>query len=147
MTSVASGRACALVTGASGGLGMAFAERLACDGHDLVLVARRLDRVQQVASHLQQTHGIQVTVIRADLNDTAALGEVEAVLANNDAMTLLVNTAGFAGYYPFSSVEPKIIDELVGIHVRAVARTTRAVLPGMIRRGHGGVINVSGLLA
>ena len=145
--SSASGRTCALVTGASSGLGMAFAERLACDGNDLVLVARRVDRLQQVADRLQQAHGVQATVISADLNDGAALGEVETALVSNEAITLLVNCAGFPGYFPFSSVEPNIIDDLIGIHIRAVARTTRAVLPGMIRRGHGGIINISGLLA
>ena len=144
---LASGRPCALVTGASSGLGVAFAERLARDGNDVVLVARRLDRLQQVADSLQQAHSVRATVIGADLNDTGALGEVETALADNEAITLLVNCAGFPGYYPFSSVEPKVIDNLIGIHIRAVTRATRAALPGMLRRRHGGIINISGLLA
>jgi short-subunit dehydrogenase len=126
---------------------MTFAERLAHDGHDLILVARRLGPLQQLAGRLQQTYGVQVDVIGADLNDRDALGAVEAVLANNEAIVLLINNAGFAGYYPFSSVEPKVIDDLIGVHIHAVARTSRAALPGMIRRGRGGIVNISGLLA
>ena len=145
--SPASGRPCALITGASGGLGLAFAERLAHDGYDLILVARRMDRLREIAGRLQQAHGVQVAVICADLNDPAALRRVEGTLAENDAIALLVNSAGFAGYYPFASVQPTVIDDLIAIHIRAVARTTRAVLPGMISRRHGGIINISGLLA
>lgn len=142
-----SGRPCALVTGASSGLGMAFAERLAGDGCDLIVVARRLDRLQDLAKRLEQEHGVRVEILHADLNDAYALSEVEAAIGGNDALTLLINSAGFAGYYPFASVDPKVIDDLIGIHVNAITRTTRAALPGMIRRGRGGIINIAGLLA
>jgi uncharacterized protein len=69
-----------------------------------------------------QTHGVHVEVICGDLNDAGALGRVEAMLANNEAISLLINNAGFAGYYPFSSVEPKVIDDLIGVHIHAVVR-------------------------
>jgi short-subunit dehydrogenase len=126
---------------------MAFAERLASDGLDLILVARRLSHLQDLAERLKKAHGVQVDVIRADLNDAAALAEVEAALAKEEALELLVNNAGFPGYSPFASVDAKVIDDLIGIHIRAVARTTRAALPGMIQRGRGGVINIASLLA
>ncbi len=142
-----SGRPCALITGASSGIGLAFAERLARDSHDLILVARRLSRLQDVAERLKKTHDVRVDVVRADLNDAAALADVEAVLAKEEALELLINNAGFPGYYPFASIDPKVIDDLIGVHIHAVARTTRAALPGMIRRGRGGVINIASLLA
>jgi uncharacterized protein len=145
--SSASGRPRALVTGASSGIGAAFAERLAREGHDLILVARRRDRLEGVAERLQRNSGAQTDVICADLTDPEALAKVEARVASDDALTLLVNNAGFGSYKPFVSIDPSGIDDLIGIHVRAVTRLTRAALPGMIRRGAGGIINVSSVYA
>lgn len=141
-----SGRGCALVTGASSGLGLAFAERLASDGYDLILVARRLPRLKEIAARLHQTHGVAVEALGADLSDAGGLSEVEAVLGKNDSLALLINSAGFAGFSPFASMQTKVIDDLTGLYIRALARTTRAALPGMIRRGRGAIINISGLL-
>jgi len=137
----------ALITGASSGLGMAFSERLASKGHNLVLVARRVSRLQDVAQRLRTAYGVHIEVLGADLNDNAALSKVENFIANSNDITLLINNAGFAGYYPFASVEPSVIDELIAIHIRAVTRIARAVLPGMVGRRQGGIINISGLLA
>lgn len=145
--SSASGRPRALVTGASSGVGAAFAERLARDGHDLVLVARRRDRLEELAKRLRRDSGVQADVMCADLTDPEALAKVEASVAGDDALALLVNNAGFGGYKPFASIDPSVIDDLIGIHVRAVTRLTRAALPGMIRRGAGGIINISSVLA
>lgn len=145
--SSASNRPLALITGASAGIGMTFAERLSRDGYDLVLVARRRSRLHELAERLKKSHAVRVDVIAADLSDKVALAEVETVLAAEEKLALLVNNAGFPGYYPFASVDTKIIDDLIDIHIRVVTRTTRAALPGMIRRGQGGVINISGLLA
>lgn len=86
-------------------------------------------------------------MVGADLTDAGALAELEARVADDESLALLVNNAGFGGYHPFVSIEPKVIDDLVEIHVRSVARLTRAALPGMVRRGAGGVINVASLLA
>jgi short-subunit dehydrogenase len=86
-------------------------------------------------------------VIGADLTDGRALAELEARLAEDDALSLLVNNAGFGGYRAFVSLDPNTLDQLIDIHVRAMARLTRAVVPGMIRRGGGGIINVASLLA
>lgn len=145
--SSASGRPRALVTGASSGVGTAFAERLAREGHDLVLVARRRDRLEELAERLRRDSGVQADVMCADLTDPEALAKVEASVAGDDALALLVNNAGFGGYKPFASIDPSVIDDLIGIHVRAVTRLTRAALPGMIRRGAGGIINISSVLA
>jgi hypothetical protein len=126
---------------------MVFAERLAAAGHDLLLVARRRDRLEALAERLRRDTGARAEVIGADLTDRSALAELEARLAEDDTLSLLVNNAGFGGYRPFASLDPRTLDELIDIHMRAVARLTRAALPGMIRRRAGGIINVASLLA
>jgi len=137
----------ALVTGASSGIGAAYAERLAGDGYDLVLVARRHERLEELAQRLRRAADARAEVLAADLTDADDLAQVEARLAGDESLALLINNAGFGGYRPFVQVEPEVVDELINIHVRAVARLTRAALPGMIRCGAGGVINVASLLA
>lgn len=140
-------RPLALVTGASSGIGAAYAERLAREGHDLILVARRRDRLEALAERLRREAGAEAEPLAADLTDAGALSQLEARVAADERLALLVNNAGFGGYRPFVEVEPKIIDELIAVHIRAVARLTRAALPGMIRRGKGTVINIASLLA
>jgi short-subunit dehydrogenase len=136
-----------LVTGASAGIGLVFAERLAREGHDLVLVARRRDRLEALAERLRGEAGIEAEVVCADLTDAKAVAEIETRIANDEALTLLVNNAGFGGYQPFTSIDPKVIDDLVAIHIGTVARLTRAALPGMVGRGRGAIINIASLLA
>ena len=126
---------------------MTFAERLAREGHDLVLVARRRDRLEDLAQRLRRDTGAQADVMCADLTDPQALGEIEARAASDDALTLLINNAGFAGYQPFTTIDPKVINDLIEVHIRAVARLSGAALPGMIRRGRGAIINIASLLA
>jgi uncharacterized protein len=137
----------ALVTGASAGIGEVFAGRLAREGYDLILVARRRERLEGLAQRLRRDFGVQAEVIGADLTDAVDLAKIEARVANDQSLALLVNNAGFGGYNPFVSIEPDIIDDLIDIHIRAVTRLTRAALPGMVRRGAGAVINVASLLA
>jgi uncharacterized protein len=135
----------ALVTGASSGIGAAYAERLACDGYDLILVARRRDRLEALAEKLRET-GAKAEPLAADLTDPDALSQLE-LQVTDDRLALLVNNAGFGGYRCFADVEPRVIDELMGVHVRAIARLTRAALPAMVRRGHGAIVNVASILA
>lgn len=137
----------ALVTGASAGIGAAYTERLARDGYDVVLVARRRERLQALAERLRTEAGAETEVLVADLADAGGLAEVEARVAGDPPVTLLVNNAGFGGYRPFIEVDPKVIDALIDVHIRTVARLSRAALPGMVRRGSGGVINVASALA
>jgi uncharacterized protein len=138
-------RPLAVITGASSGIGAAYAERLAIDGYDLILVARRRERLVALAEKLRGT-GAEAEPLAADLTDPDALSQLE-LQVTDDRLALLVNNAGFGGYRRFVDVEPRIIDELIGIHVRAIARLTRAALPGMVRRGNGAVVNVSSILA
>jgi short-subunit dehydrogenase len=137
----------ALVTGASSGIGAAFAERLAQEGYDLLIVARRRERLEALAAQLQENHPVNVEVLVADLSRPEAMRGVEKRIAGDTALEILVNNAGFGGYKPFVELEPDKAEELINLQVLAVARLTRAALPGMLARGHGSIINVSSRLA
>jgi uncharacterized protein len=141
------GRPCALITGASSGLGEAFAERLAADGHDLIVVARREDRLRALADRLSDAHATATEVLVADLTAPDDLQRVEARIATAPALDLLVNNAGFGGYRPFLQLDPDRAEELIRLQVLAVTRLARAALPAMVARGRGAVINVSSQLA
>ncbi len=140
-------REVALVTGASSGIGAALAERLARDGRDVVLVARRRERLVALAQRLEVEAGARAEVLVADLTDPQQLLTVEARLQEEPRVGLLVNNAGFGGYGPFAELEPDFGDRLIGVHVRAPMRLARAALPGMVTRGHGAIVNVASMLA
>ena len=134
------------VTGASSGVGEAFACRLAADGWDLAITARRGDRLRALAERLTGQHGVSVQVHVADLADPGDLAELGRVIGATEP-DLLVNNAGFAGYREFCDVDPQVVSDLVGVHVLAVARLTRAAVPAMVARGSGAIINLASLLA
>jgi short-subunit dehydrogenase len=134
----------ALVTGASAGLGAAFAEQLAQQNYDLVLVARRFDRLQALAEKL--TH-VEVEVMAADLSAAEGLARVERRLVEGSPISLLINNAGFGAYRPFAELMPERAEELIALQVLAPTRLARAVLPGMVGQGEGGIINIASLLA
>ena len=143
----ATSRAHAVITGASSGIGAAFAARLGADGYDLTLVARRRDRLTNLAAQLAETGPTTVKVHVADLTDPAGLRSAEELIAAIPNLDMLVNNAGFAGYAPFTGLDPAIATALIGVHVTAPTRLTRAALPAMTGRGHGAVINIASLLA
>jgi uncharacterized protein len=134
------------VTGASSGIGEAFACRLAAEGWDLVITARRGDRLHALAKRLAGEHGVTVRTYAADLTDPGELAELERVIAETGP-DLLVNNAGFAGYREFCEVNPAVVCDLVAVHVMAVIRLARAAAPAMVARGSGAIINVASLLA
>jgi short-subunit dehydrogenase len=140
-------RPVALVTGASAGLGAAYAERLAGDGFDLIVVARREERLRSLAERLAAGTGVEVDVVAADLTEPEQLADVERRVAGEPRLRLLVNNAGFAGYMPFVALPPEVADGLIDLHVRAATRLTRASVPGMRERGTGSIVNVASLLA
>jgi short-subunit dehydrogenase len=139
-------RPLALVTGASSGIGQAFATQLAASGHDLIVVARRRERLEALAQQLGAAHGAKVEVLIADLSTSAGVDAV-AKRAAEAPLELLVNNAGIAAYRSFLELDPKIADDLLSVLIRAVVQVTRAALPGMVARRRGGVINVASLLA
>ena len=137
--------ATAVVTGASSGIGRSYAQHLANKGMDLVLIARRSDRLEALKRELA-SHSVSVRTVVADLSDAEALARLTAEL---DAMPVdvLVNNAALAHYMPFAQLPAERARELVDINVLAPVLLSRAVLPGMIERGRGTVINVASLLA
>lgn len=140
-------RSVALVTGASSGIGATYAERLASVGHDLVLVARRADRLEALAERLRERHGVLARVVIADLSEDRGIEAVTSSIEREPELAVLVNDAGFSGYGPFAEIPPERIDRLIEIHCRATTRLTRAALPGMISSGRGDIVNMGSLLA
>jgi short-subunit dehydrogenase len=140
-------RSVAVVTGASSGIGAALAERLARDGRDLVIVARRKERLEALAKRLEAETGVSVEVMCIDLTDAERLLDLETRIAGDPRVDLLVNNAGFGAYGPFAELKPQFADDLINVHVRAPMRLTHAALPGMITRGRGAIVNVASLLA
>ena len=137
----------ALVTGASSGLGAAFAEALARRGYDVVVVARRRERLEALAEKLRGQYDVAVQVLVADLTSTADLQSVESRMAGDAALTLLVNNAGFGTTGRFAELDPDRDEAEIRLNVVALSRLTRAALPGMIARGAGSIINVSSVSA
>jgi uncharacterized protein len=136
----------AVVTGASSGIGEAYAERLAADRWDLVVVARSGERLSELAARLRQAYAVTVRSLPADLSRS---GDVERVGGEIGAMPvdMLVNNAGLAHYKPFADLPAAQAIELVDLNVLAPVLLTQAVLPGMLARSHGSIINIASLLA
>lgn len=140
-------RGVALITGASSGIGATYADRLARRGHDLVLVARDQQRMDDLAARLASDTGARIEVLRADLTSRADLARVEARLRDDDRITTLVNNAGIAASGPFGGADLDHLEKLIALNTVAVLRLTGAVVPGLVARGHGTVINIGSVTA
>ncbi len=133
----------ALVTGASSGIGQAFARRLGALGYNLVVVGRRRERLEALAEALPN---VKVRSLVADLGTDAGVEEIAEVCAREE-LTMLVNNAGLAHYMPFVELPASKASELLHVKVVAPTMLMRAAVPGMVARGEGTIINVSGMLA
>lgn len=133
----------ALITGASSGIGKAFAERLAGDGWDLVIIGRNMDRLTELADALCH---VTVRPLAADLSTDAGIDAVAALCAS-EPLTMLINNAGVAHYMPLAELSATQARELVHVKVVAPTMLTRAALPGMLANGEGTIINVAGMIA
>ena len=131
----------ALITGASSGIGRALAKRFAKAGYDLALVARDADRLKAVADECLVQSGAVVKVIAEDLSLPGAGRKVFEALGNLEP-DALVNNAGFGVHGPFAETDARSELAMVRVQVDAVLELTKAVLPGMIRRGRGGILNI-----
>ena len=136
----------ALITGASSGIGAAFARALAGPGCRLVLVARRADRLQALASELEQ-QGAQVETLTADLASEQGIQAVAQKIASEPHLDLLINNAGFGIHGPFASEPIEIQAAMLRVHDEAPLRLTHAALQGMLALSHGAIINVSSVSA
>jgi len=136
--------ATALITGATAGIGAAYAKLLAKEGFDLVLVARDLPRLKGVAKELSKLYKIKAETIKADLTKPAQLAKVEKRLANNSKpIEVLINNAGFGLKDRFLVSNLATQQELLDVLVTEPMRLSHAVLPGMIKRNSGSIVNVS----
>ncbi|SDE10334.1 SDR family NAD(P)-dependent oxidoreductase [Auraticoccus monumenti] len=138
--------ALALVTGASSGLGALVARRMAERGTDLVLVARRRDRLDELAGELRRRHGVTVHPVVMDLGRAGAgpaLLEALAAEAPGRSPDLVVNNAGFGIYGPLVENDPEKLEAMLTLNVTALTSITRAVLEPMVRRGSGTLVNVA----
>lgn len=137
----------ALITGASSGLGEAFARVLASRGYSLILTARRLERLTALADELTRQHGISCQVVPADLADEGGITCLEKWIEKAESLSLLINNAGFGvkGRFSDGALEKHL--RMIQVHVIAAVRLTRAALPGMIARRRGAIINVASMAA
>ena len=138
----------ALITGASSGIGAEFARRLASRGMHLVLTARRKELLEKLAEELHTRHGTKTEIIAGDLTDAAEPQRLcEAIAARGIAIELLVNNAGFGWVGTIQETEQPRMRDLVQLNIAAMTELTYRLLPAMLERGHGGIINVSSVAA
>jgi uncharacterized protein len=138
----------ALVTGASGGIGLELARVLAREGYDLVLVARSADKLEGLAADLRRRHGTHVLVIPADLSDPSAPQSIyDKVQAERIDVSVLVNNAGFTLFNPFVEIPWEKNAELLAVNIVALTHLTKLFLPGMVERGYGRVLNLASTAA
>lgn len=138
----------ALITGASSGIGEAFAQQLAAQNHDLVLVARSQAKLEQLAQELRDRHQVQATVITQDLTESNGPSQVwETTQAQGIAIDLLVNNAGFGDYGAFTENSREKQLNMIQLNVLALVDLTTLFLPPMLERGAGQIINVASIAA
>ncbi len=138
----------ALVTGASGGLGRAFLEQFAAQGHDLLLVSRRADKMEEIAADLRKRYGVEATVLATDLSEEAERDQLfERVKQRGLSADVLVNNAGFGTIGELAQADVARLNDEVSLNCAAVAHLSRLFLPSMLSRRKGDIINVASTAA
>lgn len=137
----------ALITGASAGIGAAYAHRLAAQGYDLTLVARREERLRHLAETLEARHAISCNVYPADLAQPATVESLATHIREMSDLTLLINNAGFGTSGQLADIELQKQLDMIHLHINATVSLTHAALPQMLERQKGAIINVSSIAA
>ncbi|BCW60638.1 SDR family oxidoreductase [Arthrobacter sp. StoSoilB20] len=138
----------ALITGASSGLGAEFAGQFAARGSNLVLVARRAYRMEELAQDLRSRHGVTVTVLPLDLGRAGVGRELLSELSSRGiTVDTLINNAGFATHGPLAEEDPDVIASEISLNVAALVDITRAFLPGLLASGKGALVNIASTAA
>ena len=140
-----SARPLALVTGASAGIGLAYAERLALEGWDLVVTGRRQQRLDELAHRLGVEHGAAVEPVAADLATPGGRGVVDALCRHRE-LEMLVNNAGVAHYKEFRDLSASELRELLDVNVIALTTQAHTAAQGMVARGRGVIVNFASML-
>ena len=143
----ASNKGTALVTGASSGIGAVYADRLAKRGYDLILVARKRDRLARLADRLETETGRLVEIIAADLTDKEDVARIETPLRTDSRITLLVHNAGVGAAASLLEADVEKMDAMIRLNVSALTRLTYAAVPGFVARGGGTIINIASIVA
>jgi uncharacterized protein len=140
-------RSTALITGASSGIGAAYAERLARRGYNLALVARNRRRLDTLATHIRAQTNVGVEVILADLTTFYGLSDIEARLRDDERIDLLVNNAGAIGLDALEKPDLDEVDRIIRLNVTAVTRLACAVIPRFLAGSNNAIINVASAVA
>ena len=141
-----SNRSTIVVTGASSGIGAVYADRSAARGHNVVVVARDESRLTTLAAGLRSRYHVDVDVLRADLTDRADLERVEHRLATDASIEVLVNNAGAAPHGGYVDIDADALDALIRLNITSVARLSHAVIPGLLKRGSGAIVNIASVV-
>ncbi|MFO1089902.1 MAG: SDR family oxidoreductase [Hyphomicrobiales bacterium] len=133
----------ALITGASSGIGKVYAEHLARMRHDLVLVARRKDRLESLAKALADDHGVHVEVLVADLATSEGIARVERRIEDGERLAMVINNAGYAVRDPVAKLDPDALQQMLTVNVIALSRLSHSAMQRMTKDGAGVIINIA----
>ena len=137
----------ALVTGASSGIGAVYADRLAARGYDLILVARRVDRLAALCTQIAKAHGVKAEPVVADLTQEQDVARIETIVATQGDLQILVNNAGVARLAPAAQTSANEALAQINLNITALMRLTQAELPAFVTRKQGLIINIASALA
>ncbi len=135
-----------LITGASSGIGATYAQRFARRGHDLVLVARNVERLNALAAQLRDESGVNIDVVQADLTKADDLASVEKRVADDSRIGVLINNAGVGQAGGFTQQTASSIDSLLALNITALTRLAAAIAPRLATAGEGAIVNIGSVV-